>query len=168
MYHHLFIHSPAEGHLGSFQVWAVMNFCCCCCLVAQSCPTLCTHKLQHARLPCSSPSPRACSNVCPLSWWCHPAISSCVIRFSFCLQSFTASGSFLMIWLLVSGVQSIRASTSVLPMNIQGWFPLGLTGLISLSPRNSQESSSTPQFKSINSLALGLLYGPALTSIHDY
>ena len=75
---------------------------------------------------------------------------------------------FPMRWHFPSGVQSIRASASVLPMNIQGWFPLGLTGLISLSPRNSQESSSKPQFKSINSSALGLLYGPALTSIHDY
>ena len=169
MYHHLFIHSPAEGHLGSFQVWAVMNFCCCCCcLIAQSYPTLCTHKLQHTRLSRPSPSPRACSNSCPLSWWCHPAISSSVMPFSSCLQSFPASGSFLMIWLLVSGVQSIGALASVLTMNIQGWFPLGLTDLISLSPRDSQESSSTPQLKSINSSVLSLLYGPALTSIHDY
>ena len=97
MYHHLFIHSPAEGHLGSFQVWAVMNFCYCC-LVAQSCPTLCTHKLQHTRLSRPSPSPRACSNSYPLSQWRHPTISSSVAPFSFCLQSFSASNSFPMSW----------------------------------------------------------------------
>ena len=92
------------------------------------------HGLQHARLPCPSPSPRACSNLCPLSWWCHPTISSSVIPFSSCLQSFPASGSFLMSWLFASGGQSIGASASpsVLPMNIQDWFPLGLTDLISL------------------------------------
>ena len=77
---------------------------------------------------------------------------------------------FLMSWLLASGGQSIgaSASASVLPVNIQGWFPLGLTGLIPCSPRDSQESSPTPQFKSINSSMLSFLYGPTLTSIHDY
>ena len=90
--------------------------------------------LQHARLPCPSSSPRACSNSCPLSWWCHPTISSSVVPFSSCLQSFPASGSFPMSHFLASGGQSIRASASasVLLMSIQGWFPLGLTGLISL------------------------------------
>ena len=90
--------------------------------------------LQHARLPCPSPSPRACSNSCPLSWWFHPAISSSVVPFSSCPQSFPAPGSFPMSQLSASGGQSIGASalTSVLPMNVQGWFPLGLTGLISL------------------------------------
>ena len=92
------------------------------------------HGLQHARLPCPSPSPRACSNSRPLSQWCHPTISSSVIPFSSCLQSFPASGSFPMNLLFSSGGQSsgASASTSVLPMNIQGWFPSGLTGLISL------------------------------------
>ena len=92
------------------------------------------HELQHARLPCPSLSPRACSNSCPLSWWCYPTISSSVVPFSSCLQSFQISGSFLMSWFFTSGGQSIgaSASASVLPMNIQGWFPLGLTGLISL------------------------------------
>ena len=89
---------------------------------------------------------------------CHPLSS--------CLQSFPASGSFPMNWLFASGGQNIGASASVLPMNIQDWFPLGLTG--SCSPRDSQESSSTPLFKSINSLALSLLYGPTLTSVHAY
>ena len=80
--------------------------------------------LQHTRLPCPSPSSRACSNICPWSQWCHPTISSSVIPFS-CLQSFPVSGSFLMSWLFLSGGQSIvvSSSTSVLPMNIQGWFP---------------------------------------------
>ena len=92
------------------------------------------HGLQHTRLPCPSPSPGACSNPCPLSWWCHTTILSSVIPFSSCLQSFPASGSFLMNWLFASGGQSIgtSASASVLPMNIQVWFPLGLTGLVSL------------------------------------
>ena len=89
------------------------------------------HGLQHTRPPCPSPTPRACSNSGPLSWWCHPTISSSVSPFSSCLQSFPASGSFPMIQLFVSGSQSIEASASVLPMNIQDWFPLGFTGWIS-------------------------------------
>jgi len=91
------------------------------------------HGLQHTRLPCPSPSPRACSNSCPLSQWCHPPISSSVVPFSSCLQSFPASRSFPMSLLFASGGQSIGASSpaSVLPMNVQGWFPLGLTGFIS-------------------------------------
>ena len=123
------------------------------------------HVLQHTRLPCPSPTPRVHSNLHPLSRWCHPAISSSVVPFSFHLQSFPASGSFLMSLFFASGGQSIGTSASVLPMNIQGWFPLRLTGLISLtglSPRNAQESSPAPQFKSITSLALSLLYGPTL------
>ena len=90
--------------------------------------------MQHTRLPCLSPSPRACSNSCQLSWWCHPTISSSVISFSSCLQSFPASGSFPVSQFFPSGVQSIGASAaaSVPPMNSQDWFPLGLTGLISL------------------------------------
>ena len=92
------------------------------------------HGLQHTRLLCPSLSPRACSNSCPLSQWCHPTISSSVIPFSTCLQSFPASWSFLMSRLFASGGQSIgaSASASVLPMNIQGWLPLRLTSLISL------------------------------------
>ena len=93
------------------------------------------HWLQHARPPCPSPSPRVCSNQCSFSWWwCHPTISSSVIPFSSCLQSFPASASFPMSQLFASGGQSIgaSASASVLPMNIQGWSPLGWTGWISL------------------------------------
>ena len=92
------------------------------------------HEPQHARPPCPSPTPRVHPNACPLSWWCHPTSSSLFIPFSSCLQSFPASGSFPMSQLLTSGGQSIEASgsASVLPVNIQDWFPLGLTGLISL------------------------------------
>ena len=88
--------------------------------------------LQHARLPCPSPTPRACSNLCPWSWWCHPTIWSSVIPFSSFLQSFPASGAFPMSQYFTSGGQSIgaTASESVIPMDIQDWFPLGLTGLI--------------------------------------
>ena len=129
------------------------------------------HGLQHARLPCPSPNLRAYSNSCPLTWWCHPTILSFVIPFSSCLQSFPASGCFPISQLLVSGGQSIgaSASASVLPMNVQGWFPLRLTGLISLLSKGlSKEFSLALQFKSISSLVLSLLYGPTLTSVHDY
>ena len=93
-----------------------------------------SHGPQHTRLPCPSPYPRACSNSCPSSQWCHPTIS--IEPFS-CLQSFAASGSFPMNQLFPSGSQSIGASAwaSVLPMNIQSWFPIGLTGLISLQSK---------------------------------
>ena len=100
---------------------------------AQLCPTLCDpHGLQHTRLPCPSPSPRACSNSCLLSQWCHPTISFCVVPF--CLQSCPASESFPMSQFFTSGGQNIgvSASASVLPVNIQDWFPLGWTGWISL------------------------------------
>ena len=95
------------------------------------------HGLPHARLPCPSPSPGACSNSCPLSWWCYPTISSSVTHFS-CPQSFPASGFFFpMSQLFASGGQSIgtSASASVLPMNIQDWFPWGLTGWISFQSK---------------------------------
>ena len=90
------------------------------------------HGLQHTRLPCSSLFPRVCSNSCPLSWWCHPTISSSVIPFSLCPQSFQAPRSFPVSWLFASGGQSTKASASVtvLPMNIHGWFTSGLTSLI--------------------------------------
>jgi len=92
------------------------------------------HALQYAKLPCSSPTPRACSNSCPSSWWGYPTISFSVVPFSSCLQSFPASGSFQMSQLFTSDGQSIgiSSSASVLPMNIQDWLPLGWTGWISL------------------------------------
>ena len=95
------------------------------------------HGLQHTTLPCPSPTPRAYSDWCPSHRWCHPTISSSVVPFSSCLQSFPASGSFQMSQLFTSGGQSIgvSASASVLPMNIQDWFPLGLTGWISLQSK---------------------------------
>ena len=131
--------------------------------------SLWSHGLQHARLTCPSLSPGACANSHLLSQWCHPTISSSVIPFSSCLQSFPASGPFLMSQLVTSGGQSIRASASasVLPINIRDWFPLGLTGLISLQSKGlsgvffSNAPVQKHQFFS-------LLYGPTFTSTHDY
>ena len=103
---------------------------------------------------------------CPLSWCCHPTISFSVTPFSSCPRSFPASGSFPMSKFFASGGQTIGTSTSasVLPVNIQGWFPLGLTGLIFLHKGNL----SKPHFKSINSSGFSLLHGPTLTSVHNY
>ena len=131
------------------------------------------HGLQHARLPCPSLTPGACSNSRPSSWWCHPAISASFIPFSSHLQSFPASGSFPMSQFFTSGDQRIGVSAiaSVLPMNIQDWFPLGLTGWISLESKGLCKSPrifSTSQFKSINSSVLSFLYSLTLTSIQDY
>ena len=104
------------------------------CSVAHSCLPHCNPMDCSTRPPCPSPTPRACSNLCPLSRWCHPTISSSIIPFCSCPQFFPASGSFLISQLFVWGGQSIgaSASASVLPMNIQDWFPLGLTDLIFL------------------------------------
>ena len=105
------------------------------------------HEPQHARPPSQSPTPRVHPNPCPLSWWCHPAILSSIVPFSSCPQSFPGSGSFLMSHLFATDGQSIgvSASVSVLPMNIQDWFPLGLTGLISLQFKGlSRVFSNTP------------------------
>ena len=127
------------------------------------------HEPLHARPPCLSPTPRIHPNPCPSSRWCHPTISSSVVPFSSCPQSFPASGSFQMSQLFTSGGRSIgvSASTSVLTTNTQDW-SLGWTGWISLQSKGLSESSPTPQFKSINSLALSFLYSPTLTSIHDH
>ena len=108
------------------------------------------HGLQHVRLPCPSPSPGAYSNSYKLSWWCHPTISSSVIPFFSCLQSFPASASFLMSQFFASGGQSVgaSASASVLPMNIQDWFPVGWTGWISLQSKGlSRVFSNTTVWK---------------------
>ena len=106
------------------------------------------HGLQHARLPCPSPSLRVFSNSCPLSRGCHTTISSSVVLFSSCVQSFPASGSFPMSWLFTSGGQNIGASASVFPVNIQGWFPLVLTGLKSWQSKQlSRVFSSTTNWK---------------------
>ena len=111
---------------------------CCCCSITQSLfnnsNSLWPHGLQHTRLPCPSPSPGVCSDSCPLSQWCHPITSSSVTPFSSCPQSFPASGPFPMSQLFTSGGHStgVSALALVLPLNIQGWFSLGLTGLIFL------------------------------------
>ena len=123
-----------------------------------------SHELQHARLLCPSLSLGVCSNSCPLSQWCHPTISSSVTHFSSCPQSFPASGSFPINWFFASSGQSFgdSALAPILPMNIQGWFPLGLTGWISLQSKGLK-SLLQHQFESINSSVLSLLYGPTLT-----
>ena len=123
------------------------------------------HGLQHARSPCSSPTPGVYLNSAPLSWWCHPAISSSVVPFSSCLHSFPASGSFPMSQFFTSGGQSIGVSASA---SFQWIFRTDFlqNGLVGspCSPRDFQESSPTPQFKSINSSALSFLYSPTLIS----
>ena len=100
------------------------------------------HELQHTRLPCPSLFPGVCSNSCPLSQWCHPTIPSSAAPFTFCLQSLPASGSFPVSWLFASHDQRTRfsASASVLPINIQGWFLLGWTGLVSLQSKRFSKS----------------------------
>ena len=131
--------------------------------VTQSCPTLCDpHESQHAGPPCPSPTPGVYPNPYPSSRWCHPVISSFVTPFSSCPQSLPASGSFQMSQLFTWGGQStgVPASASVLPMNTQDWSPLGWTAWPLCSPRDSQESSPTPQFKSINSSVLSFLHSP--------
>ena len=139
-------------------------------LVAVVSDSLRPHGLQHARPSCPSPTPGACSNSCPLSWWCHPTISSSVIPFSSCLQSFQHQGLFK--W-----VSSSHHMAKVLEFQLQHqsfqWIPrtdflyTWLVGSSCIS-RDSHESSPTSQLKSINSSALSLFYSPALTSIHDY
>ena len=119
------------------------------------------HGLQHARLLCPSRVPGVYSNSCTLSWWCHPTISSSVIPFSFRLQSSPATESFPMSQFFALGGQSIgasaSASASILPMTLQGWFPLGFS-LISLMSKGISRVYSSITIKSINSLALSILY----------
>ena len=126
------------------------------------------HEPQHARPPFPSPTPRIYPNPCPSSQWCHPTISSSVIPFSSCPQSFQSSGSFQMSQLFASGGQSIgvSASISVLPLNTQDWSPLGWTGWISLQSKGlSRVFSNTTVQK--HQFFSALLYSPTLTSIHD-
>ena len=125
-------------------------------------------------VPCqASPSithSRSSQKLCPLSWWCHPVISSSVVAFSFCPQSLRASESFPISQLFAWGSQSTGVSTlaSFLPKNTQGWSPLEWTGWISLQSKGLSRVSPTLQFKSISSLALSFLHSPILTSIRDY
>ena len=127
------------------------------------------HGLQHTRLPCPSSTPRTYSNSCPSSQWYHPTILSSVVPFSR-LQSFPASGSFPMCQLFTSDGQSIgaSASASVLPMNIQDWFPLGWTGWISLQSKGVSRVLSNTTVQKFNSSAFRFLYDPTLISIRDY
>jgi len=147
--------------------WELASVQFSCSVVSDS---LHLHGLQHARLPCPWPTPGACSNSCPSTWWCHPTILSSVVPLSSCLQSFTASGSFQ--W-----VSSSHQVAKVLEFQLQHHSlqrnpraDLLQNGLVGspCSPGDSQESSPTPQFKSINSSVLSLLHSPTLTSIHDY
>ena len=146
-----------------------MRLLCCCCSV-KSHLTLCNTAWTAAcQVSCPSLSPWVCSNPCPLSQWHHPTISSSVTSYSSCPQSFPASGSFQMSRLFPSCGQSTgaSASASVLPMNIQGWFSLGLTDLISVQSKGLSRVFPIPQFESNNS-DISLLYGPPLTSIRDH
>ena len=128
------------------------------------------HGPQHTRPSCLSPTLGVYPNSCPLSQWCHPTISSSVVRFSSCLESFLASGYFQMNQLFASGGKNIglSASTSFLPMNTQDWSPLGWTVGSPCIPRDSQESPPMPQFENVISSVLDFLYSPTLTSIHDF
>ena len=127
------------------------------------------HGLQYARSPCPSPTPRVYSNSCPLTWWCHPTISSSVVPFSSCLQSFPASGSFPMSHFFTSGGQSIgvSASASVLPVNIQDWFPLGLTDWGSLQSKGLSKSLLQHHSSKALILLCSSFFSPTLTFIHD-
>ena len=120
------------------------------------------YELQHSRLPCPSSTPRAISNSCPLSRWCHLTISSSVVPFFSHLQSFPASGSFPMSQLFARGGQSIGVSAlaSFLPVNTQDWSPLGWTGWASSQSKGISKSSPTPQFKSVNFSVLSFLHSP--------
>ena len=131
--------------------------------------SLWSHKWQHNTLPRPSLSPWVCSNSCPLSQWCHPTISISVTPFTSCPQSFPASGSFLRSKFFASGGQIIGASASALvhPVNIQGWFPLGLADFISLQFKGRSRVISTT-FQMHQFLAFSLFCGSTLTSMHDY
>ena len=137
-----------------------------CSVVSNS---LRSHGLQHTRLPCPSPTPRACSDSCPSSQWCHPTISSSVIPFS-CLQSCPASGSFPMSHFFISGGQSIgiSASASVLPMNFQDWSPSEWTGWISLQSKGLSGVFSNTTVQRHQFFGAQLSYSPTLTSIHGH
>ena len=147
-----------------------MYIACYCCSVAKSCPSLQAQGLQQTRLLWPPVSPGACSSSCPLNPPSHPTISSSVVPFYSCPQSFPASGSFPVSHLFTSNDQSIgiSASASVLSMNSQGWFPLGLTALFSLLPKGFSRVFPSITAQKHEFLVLSLHYGPTLTTIHDY
>ena len=140
-----------------WDIWSFSSVQFSCSVLSDS---LLPHGLQHARLACPSPTPGVYSNSCPFSRWCHPTISSSVIPFSSRLQSFPASGSFQMSQFFASGGQSIgvSASASVLPMNIQHWFPLGLTGFISLQSKGLTRVFSNTTVQKHQFFLLSFLY----------
>ena len=126
-----------------------------------------TPRLQHIRPPCPSPSPEVCPSSRPLNQRHHPAISSSDAPF-FCSQSFPASGTFPMSWLFASGDQNTGASASVLPMNIQDWFPLGWTGWISLHSKGLSRVFANTTVQKHQFFSASLLHSSTLTSIHDH
>ena len=150
-----------------------VSFCCTTNWTSSqfSCPvvsdSLQPHGLQHARPACPSPTPEVYSNSCPLSRWCHPTISSSVDPFSSCLQSCPASGSFPMSHFFTSGGQSIGVSASVLPMNIQDWFPSGWTGWISLLSKGLSRAFSNTTVQK-HQFFSAQFYDLTLTSMYDY
>ena len=172
MCHGLFIHSSTEGHLSYYPVLAIMNKAAILLLFSYSVmfDSLGPHGLHHARLPCPSPSPGACSSSCPLSWWCHSTISLSVVPFSSCPQSFPASGSCPISQPFASGGQSIglSASASVLPKDTQDWSPLGWTGWMSLQSKELSRVFSNTTVQKHQFLRAQFLYSPTLTSLHDY
>ena len=165
-YHH--IELPHTAHT-SLHILSFIPYFNQCCSVTQACPTL-FNVFVALQAAMSFTISRSLLNSHPLSWWCHPTVSFSVDHFSSCLKSFLASGSFPMSQLFTSGGQSIGAS--VQHQSFQRIFRVDFLKdwLIwsPCSPRDSQESSPTPQFKSINSLAPSLLYGPTLIYINDY
>ena len=162
---------PCPNNTKCSSLFFILFHDACCCLVAQSCLILCdcTDCTHQASL--SVPSPRTCSKSYPSSWWCHPTISSSVVSFSSCPQSFPASGPFLMSQLFISGGQNTGASASasvILPMKIQGWFPLGLTSLTSLQSMELSRVFSNSTVEKHQFFSAQLSLPTILTSIHEY
>ena len=158
---HVLLKPSLKAFWAQFQAYVAVHLLSCVWFLQP-------HGMQHARLPCPPLFPGVCSNSCPLSQWCHPTISSSVAPLSTCPQFFPTSGSFPVSRLFASGGQNIGASVSatVLPIN-QGWFPLRLTNLISLLFKELSGVFSNTTIRKNHSLALSLLYGPTLKSMHD-
>ena len=172
---------PASDHLQSISPSHYLGYCLLHCGMLSlfqfsqfSCSvmsdSLRPHGLQHTRLRCPSPTPGACSDLYPSSWWCHPTILSSVVAFSSCLQSFPESGSFQMSQCFMSGGQSIgvSASASVLPMNIQDWFPLGWTDWISWQSKGLWRIFSNTSLKASSLWRSAFFMVQLLTPIHYY
>ena len=161
--HCIFCLKPGKGFIND-------SYYCCCSLTNLCLHSLQPHGLQPAKLPCPSLSPRVCSDSCPSSHWCHPTILSSVVPFSSCLQSFLASRFFQ--WVSSSHQVAKGLEFQLQHQSFQWIFRSDFLydGLVRspCSPRDSQESSPTPQSKSISSSVLSFLYSPTLTSIHDY